>query len=128
MQMKRKRLSDSLMIVMCIIIIHIILFGAIILVRETVIISEECEEVCGFVTKREYRAQNKKSIPIGGISYITIKEQEQFLVEIKWKDRIETFNNKELYDSVKEGDNVHIIYYKAYNMSNKMIEEGLKLP
>ena len=107
-----------------VLLIIVVMCGVLSSCREP-ITSEEKIKVSATVTELEYEESYCRYNPaLRILEYVP----EEYLVTIKYKDISKTFDNKRLYESVKEGDSIRVILYKKYDEDGKLIKQTLQLP
>mgnify|MGYP000516744321 FL=1 len=52
----------------------------------------------------------------------------RYLVTISYEDVSETFNDRNLYENVKEGDTIQMVLYKGYDKDDNLIKQTLQFP
>lgn len=95
---------------------------------QLVVVKEEIEAV---ITDVQYEALSFLMLPTYNSITKTTEIRQQivpakYLVTITFEDVSETFNDKELYDSVKEGDTIQMVLYNWYDTNNNLIEQELR--
>lgn len=99
---------------------------------QSLTVSEEIE-VSAVIAEVQYKAPYILQLPTyDSISKTTkIRQQPypaQYLVTITYKDISETFNDRDLYESVAEGDTIQIVLYKVYDKDGNLIKQTLQFP
>lgn len=92
---------------------------------------EEKFDVNAMVTDIQYHSSYITTIPIYNGKTTTLIPQThpaQYLVTISYEDVSETFNDKNLYENVKEGDTIQMVLYKYYDKHNNLIKQTLQFP
>ena len=93
--------------------------------------SEERINVNATVTDMQYKGLYITMIPMSNgksINYLPQTHPARYLVTITYKDVSETFDDKNLYESVKEGDTIQMILYRGYDKDDNLIKQTLQLP
>lgn len=62
------------------------------------------------------------------VAPISMPVPAKYLVTITYEDVSETFADKILYESVKEGDTIQMVLCKCYDAEGNLIEQTLQLP
>lgn len=94
---------------------------------------EEKVEVSATITEMEYKASYVYFLPTynSATKTTTIISQPhpaQYLVTITYENITQTFDDKDLYESVQKGDTIQIILCNYYDKDNNLLEQELKLP
>ncbi len=91
---------------------------------------EERISVTATVTDMEYHSLYITMIPVYSNKTTTLIPQThpaRFLVTITYQNVSETFDNKELYNQVKEGDTIQMTLSNQYDTSGKLVKQTLQL-
>lgn len=86
---------------------------------------EERMEVTATITEMQYEDSMVFFNPALKMSQILT---EKYWVTITFEDISETLDDQTLYESVKEGDTIQMILYKAYDENGNLIKQRLYLP
>lgn len=92
---------------------------------------EEKIEVNATVSDMQYQSSYEEMVPIYNGKTTTLMPQtypECYLVTISYEDVSETFDSKDLYESVKNGDTLKMILYKGYDKKDNLIKQTLLFP
>ncbi len=92
---------------------------------------EEKIDVIATVTDMQYRSSYQTTIPIYNgktTTFISQTHPARYLVTISYEDVSETFNNRNLYENVKEGDTIQMVLYRGYDKDNNLIKQALQFP
>lgn len=92
---------------------------------------EEKIDVNATVTDIQYRSSYVTMTPIFNGKTTTIIPQTHpacYLVTISYEDVSETFNDRNLYENVKEGDTIQMVLYKGYDKDDNLIKQTLQFP
>lgn len=92
---------------------------------------EEKIDVNATVTDMQYRSPYIILRPIiynGNPAVIPQTILARYLVTISYEDVSETFDDKKLYENVKEGDTIQMVLYKVYDKDDNLIEQTLQFP
>lgn len=88
-------------------------------------ITEEQYEVTGVVSQKyvntdlvRHRAGNRRRY----------RRMFRYCVTVTYEDVSTTFEDKELFDSLEEGDEIQVILSKSYDKEGKEVKTTLKLP
>ena len=98
----------------------------------TIVIREK-EEVSAIVTEMQYKSSYITFISMYNAATKTTTlipqtHPAKYLVTIAYGGISETFNDKNLYESVKEGENIQMLLCKDYDEDNVLINQTLQLP
>lgn len=96
-----------------------------------IIEKEEKIDVNATVTDMQYRSSYVTMMPIYTGKTTTLIPQThpaRYLVTISYEDVSETFNNRNLYENVKEGDTIQMVLYKGYDKDGNLIKQTLQFP
>lgn len=88
------------------------------------VVSMEKVEVSGTVTEMKFE---KEVIQYNAALKIPQYRPERYLVTISYESLSQTFDNKELYEAVKEGDIVQITLCNGYDDEQNLVWQGLEL-
>ena len=93
----------------------------------------EATEVNATVTKMEYKKAHTQMVPYRNPStktttVRTVRHPAKYWVTVTYEDVSITVNNKDIFESVQEGDTLKMIYCKYYNKAHKLVMEKLKFP
>jgi hypothetical protein len=92
---------------------------------------EEKINVNAEVTDMQYERSyvTKRPMKMGETyTYVSQRHPARYLVTISYEDVSETFNDENLYESVKEGDTIQMILYKGYDKNDNLIKQTLQFP
>ena len=92
---------------------------------------EEKIDVNATVTDIQYRSSYVTMMPIYNGKTTTLIPQThpaRYLVTISYEDVSETFNDRNLYENVKEGDTIQMVLYKGYDKDDNLIKQTLQFP
>ena len=92
---------------------------------------EEKIDVNATVTDIQYRSSYVTMMPIFNGKTTTLIPQThpaRYLVTISYEDVSETFNDRNLYENVKEGDTIQMVLYKGYDKDDNLIKQTLQFP
>lgn len=109
-----KRFTLLLAIIMC-----VILTGC-----QSVIVREK-NDVYATVTEVQYKDSSVWYNPALKMPQVL---PEKYLVTISYEGISETFDNKTLYESVKEGDTIQMILCSDYDENGNLIKQTLEIP
>lgn len=92
----------------------------------------EKSTVSATVTNTEYKASYTLYYPRWDFNQkmVTIAQQfvpSEYLVTLSYKDIVQVFNNKKLYNSSQVGDVIEVKLYQYYDKDGTLKEEKLKL-
>ncbi len=91
---------------------------------------EKTEEVTATVTEKEYKSSYTTSSVIStGKTIIVVPQRHpaRYLVTVEYKSVSNTFDDKDLYETLKEGDNINVIL-ETYTVSGGQTRQELCLP
>lgn len=93
----------------------------------------EAIEVNATVTKMEYKKAYTQMIPYRNPStntttVRTVRHPAKYWVTVTYEDVSITVNNKDLFESVQEGDTLEMMYCQYYDKDHKLVMEKLKFP
>lgn len=109
-----KRFTALLAIIMC-----VVLTGC-----QSDIVREKIE-VSAIVTEKQYKDSYFRYNPALKMPQ---RVSAKYLVTISYEDISETFVFKSLYESVEEGDSIHMILCKDYDENGRLIKQTLQFP
>ena len=92
---------------------------------------EEKIDVNATVTDIQYWSSYVTMMPIFNGKTTTLIPQThpaRYLVTISYEDVSETFNDRNLYENVKEGDTIQMVLYKGYDKDDNLIKQTLQFP
>lgn len=92
---------------------------------------EEKIDVNATVTDMQYQSSYVTMMPIYNGKTTTLIPQThpaRYLVTISYEDVSETFNDRNLYENVKEGDIIRMVLYKIYDKDDNLIKQTLQFP
>lgn len=92
---------------------------------------EEKIDVNATVTDMQYRSSYVTMVPIksGKIrTFVPQTHPARYLVTISYEDVSKTFNNRDLYENVKEGDTIQMVLYRGYDKDDNLIKQTLQFP
>lgn len=97
------------------------------------VIVREKNEVSATVTEMQYEDSYTTFMPMYNVASKTTMllpqtHSAQYLVTITYEGISETFDDKTLYESVKEGDIIQMILCKDYDKDNNLIKQTLQFP
>ena len=94
------------------------------------IVTEESVEVTAVVVDKDYRASytTYSYVKVGKVTnMIPNVHTERHYVTVEYEDMTETFEDEELYDSVKEGESITVYLYRGYDENGELVRKELKL-
>lgn len=91
---------------------------------QSVIVTEKIE-VSATVTEMQYEDSRIFFNPATKMPQVF---HEKYLVTISYEDISETFDDKTLYESVKEGSTIQMILCKDYDEDGSLIRKKLQFP
>ena len=93
----------------------------------------EKSEVDAVVTKLQYNPP--KSYPSIEYNFVlkmpmvtSHTKPAEYLITISYEDISVTFDDKKLFESLKEGDTITMVLVKKYNKNNKIVSKSLQYP
>lgn len=92
---------------------------------------EEKIDVNATVTDMQYQSSYVTMMPIYNGKTTTLIPQSHpasYLVTISYEDVSETFNDRNLYENVKEGDTIQMVLYNGYDKDDNLIKQTLQFP
>lgn len=94
------------------------------------VVSEDVTEVTAEVIEMEYKRSYTTYIPLR-VGKTTVMSPQyhsaKHYVTIRFEDITETFDDEELYDRVKEGDQITAYFYRGYDKAGELVRTKLKL-
>lgn len=81
---------------------------------------EDEKEVTAIVTHKKYESSYVTMIPMNACN-VPQSHAARYLVTMSYEDVSVTFNDKALYENVKEGDTMQMILYKAYDKDDNLV-------
>ena len=112
-------------------ILLIVIIMCVVLTSCQTIEKEEKIDVNATVTDMQYHGSYVTMISIFNGKTTTLIPQThpaRYLVTISYEDVSETFDDKNLYENVKEGDTIQMVLYKGYDKDNNLIKQTLQFP
>lgn len=92
---------------------------------------EEKIDVNATVTDMQYRSSYVTMMTIYNDKTTTLipkTHPARYLVTISYENVSETFNDKNLYENVKEGDTIQMVLYNGYDKDDNLIKQTLQFP
>ena len=111
-----------MVILVCVGIVGVMFAVLFIFVRsnDKTIEREDEEQVTAIVTHKKYESSYVTMIAMNSCS-VPQSHAARYLVTMSYEDVSITFNDKALYENVKEGDTMQMILYKAYDKDDNLV-------
>lgn len=110
-------------------ILLIVIIMCVVLTGCQTVEKEERIDVIATVLDMEY--QDKMNVPVCNgetIYYIEVDQIPRYLVTISYKGVSKTFDDRNLYENVKEVDTIQMVLYKGYDKDDNLIRQTLLFP